>query len=521
LTCLSAAAILYFLAHWFSFRDWLAHPGSFLILTLIVIFKLANSQARWFTLPFMKKPRPIAPRVGLKVGVVTTIVPGAESLEMLEETVSALIAMDYPHDTWVLDEGDDEMVKALCRRVGAHHFSRKNIPHYQTSGGAFQARSKHGNYNAWFYQTGFDRYEIIAAFDPDHIPVASYLSDVIGYFEDPGVAYVQVAQAYYNQAASFIARGAAEETYEYYSCTQMSAYHLGQPAVIGCHNTHRVTALREIGGFAAHDADDLLTGMRYQAHGWRGVYLPLILARGLTPVDWNGYLTQQLRWARSVVDIKCRARQLVQKELSLTGWALSAVHGIFYMQNSITTFLGLLLLCYMLVTGNVPSVINGDTLAKLVVLCATLQICAFYRQWFYLDNKKEWGAHWRANLLQYAKWPVFIWALWDVATGRRVPYALTRKLGRKSRSYMLFIPHTLIVVAVSGACVTGLLMGRSVPAIIFWVAAALTAASLSLILTDQFRFPAPFDKRLLTSRHHDGATISSPESQRFTKAVRR
>ena len=31
-----------------------------------------------------------------------------------------------------------------------------------------------------------------------------------------------------------------------------------------------------------------------------GVYVPRILARSLTPVDWGGYLTQQRRWARSI-----------------------------------------------------------------------------------------------------------------------------------------------------------------------------------------------------------------------------
>src|SRR5262249_33787462 len=148
-----------------------------------------------------------------------------------------------------------------------------------TDDGEYKIHSKHGNYNAWLSEIGFERYEIIAAFDPDHVPVRAFLRNVLGYFDNPGVGYVQAAQAYYNQRASFVARGAAEETYEYYSCTQMAAYSFDQPTIVGCHNTHRVTALKEVGGFAAHDADDLLIGLRYAAHGWRGVYIPRILAR--------------------------------------------------------------------------------------------------------------------------------------------------------------------------------------------------------------------------------------------------
>jgi cellulose synthase (UDP-forming) len=511
LTCLSVAAIVIFTSQWFLVGEGRTHTVSFLILTLIVYFKVANSLARWFTLPFMRRPRTMASPPGLKVAVVTTIVPEAESLEMLEETVRAITCLDYPHDTWVLDEGDDEEVKALCRRNGALHFSRKNLPQYRTDSGAFKVGSKHGNYNAWLYEVGFDRYEIIAAFDPDHVPDASFLSSVLGYFEDPGVGYVQAAQAYYNQGASFIARGAAEETYEYYSCTQMAAYNLGHPAVVGCHNTHRVSALREVGGFAAHDADDLLIGLRYRASGWRGVYVPRILARGVTPVDWNSYLTQQLRWARSVIDINCRFHRLLGKDLPPSGQALSVLHGLFYLQNSVTTFLVLLLLVYMLVSGDVPRVISYDTLWRLAILCATLQACAFYRQKFYLGPRREWGIHWRAGLLRYAKWPVFLLALWDVALGRRVPYALTPKVKAESRSYLLLIPHTLVITSVCAAWWIGQLMGRSVPSLLYWVVAAVVTASLSLILTDQLRFPAPYDKKLLPPRRYGAAIISQPD----------
>ena len=267
---------------------------------------------------YMRRPKPIAAKAGWRVAVVTTFVPSAEPLEMLAETVQALLTLDYPHDTWVLDEGDSQQVKALCSTLGVQHFSRKNALSYHTAHGAFRSHSKHGNYNAWLAEVGFAEYDIITAFDPDHVPEPTFLSNVLGYFEDPQVGYVQVAQAYYNQQASFIARGAAEETYDFYAIMQMASYGMGSatphrvsayyqmPQLIGSHNTHRVTALRQIGGFAAHDADDLLATLLYWVHGWRGVYVPHILARGLAPVAWRGYLTQQRRWARSILDIKLR-----------------------------------------------------------------------------------------------------------------------------------------------------------------------------------------------------------------------
>jgi hypothetical protein len=219
LTALSLSAILYFLWCWFSLQDWLYHPILYSIMTLMLVIILSNNQLKWFSLLYMGRPRPIVAKPGWKVGVATTFVPGVEPFEMLEETLRALIALDYPHDTWVLNEGDDDQVKALCEKLGALHFSRKKMSQYQTDSGIFQSSSKHGNYNAWLHGIGFDRYEIITAFDPDHVPDSSFLSRVLGYFDDPKVGYVQVAQAYYNQKASFISRGAAEESYAYYSYT--------------------------------------------------------------------------------------------------------------------------------------------------------------------------------------------------------------------------------------------------------------------------------------------------------------
>ena len=244
LTIASLVTMYFVLSHWFSVADWGVRPITCSLITGILFVVLINNQGRWFLLPLMRKPRPMAPKVGWKVAVVTTVVPSAEPIEMLCETVKAMIGMDYPHDTWVLDEENDEQVKALCRQLGAKHFSRKNLPQYQALAGAFRSGSKHGNYNAWLHEVGFEDYDILTTFDPDHVPQKSFLVAVLGYFEDARVGYVQAAQAYYNQDASFIARGAAEETYAHYSSVQMAAYGMGYPVIVGCHNSHRMTALQ-------------------------------------------------------------------------------------------------------------------------------------------------------------------------------------------------------------------------------------------------------------------------------------
>src|SRR5258708_7230644 len=114
LTVLVSGAIVHFMAQWLANADWARSQTAFLGLTLIGICKLASIQLRWWYLPFMKKPIPMAACPGWKVGVATTFVPGEEPIEMLEQTVRALIALDYPHETSVLDERNDVRVVARC-----------------------------------------------------------------------------------------------------------------------------------------------------------------------------------------------------------------------------------------------------------------------------------------------------------------------------------------------------------------------------------------------------------------------
>ncbi|HEV8365385.1 MAG TPA: glycosyltransferase family 2 protein, partial [Gemmatimonadaceae bacterium] len=160
-----------------------------------------------------------------------------------------------------------------------------------------------------------------------------FLRRVLGYFRDPAIAFVQAPQVYYNQGASFIARGAAEETYGFYSVHEMATYGASHPIIVGCHNTHRVAALKAIGGLSPHDADDLMLTLLYRASGWCGVYVPEILALGTTPVNWYDYLRQQVRWTKSVVEIKLHRLAGLVSRLPVADRVLGIFHGVYYLRS--------------------------------------------------------------------------------------------------------------------------------------------------------------------------------------------
>ena len=487
-------AIAVFTGYWASSGDWRRYPVVFTLLTVPLLVGLAMYLARWLALPLMRRPLAMPVVEGWRVAVATTFVPGAEPLKMLEETVGALVAMDYPHDTWVLDEGDDSAVRELCSRLGAHYFTRRHRPEYQAERGVFERRSKHGNYNAWLREIAFERYDAIVGFDPDHVPAREFLTRTLGYLRDPSVGYVQAAQVYYNQRASFVARGAAEETYAYYSSVQMVSYSLGYPIVTGCHHVHRTAALRAIGGLPPHEADDLLATIRYRAAGWRGVYVPETLAVGLTPVAWQAYLTQQRRWARSVLDVKFRIFPRVARDLPPIERLVSLLHGLYYL-HGLTTALGILVIGFMLASGDIPRVFSSATLPYVLVLIAALQASDFFRQRFFL-NPDERGIHWRAGLLRFAKWPVVLLALNDARRPRRVDYALTAKTRQPPRRSLLVVPHAITVGFLLGAVVLGAI-GNGVHSEPLWsTAGVLIALPLAAMATSLRTEPPPYDAAL-------------------------
>ncbi|MDQ3696893.1 MAG: glycosyltransferase [Gemmatimonadota bacterium] len=492
LSVAALVALVLFGAYWFALPDLAETPGLYVIATLIVAYQVTAWLLRWIVLPRMRRPGPPPAPPFARVAVATTFVAGAESLEMLDFTVRALVAMDGDHDTWVLDEGDEPAVRALCIRHGAHHFSRRHRPELRTETGRYAMASKHGNYNAWLTLVGDDRYDLLVSFDPDHVPERHYLTSTLGYFHDPEIGYVQAPQAYYNQDVSWIARGAAEETYDYYSAHQMANYGLGHPIVVGAHTAHRVAALREVGGFAAHAADDLLITLHYRSSGWRGVYVPELLAVGLTPTSWSNYMRQQARWARSLLDIKLRSLPGVMAKLPMVERLIEVLHGIFYLRP-LTIPLAYFVLAWLIGTRGLPAFVAPQSIAMIGGLTTVLAGVGAFRQRYYLDPVRERGFHWRAIVLQFAKWPAQLFAIWQAIRSTRVEYSVTLKVISSTGRQLVLWPHLAAAVLLAEAWVFGALLEPPISAVRTTLAAMVVLLSALLAWSESWDYPPAFE----------------------------
>ena len=117
-------------------------PGRYVDDTLVVVGLLVMVllqlivAARTWTLTYFaaraRDPIPMKPQPGLRVAVLTTIVPGKEPLELVMTTLRAMkrIRHDREIDVWLLDEGNDLEVRERCEEVGVRDFSRKDHPEW-------------------------------------------------------------------------------------------------------------------------------------------------------------------------------------------------------------------------------------------------------------------------------------------------------------------------------------------------------------------------------------------------------
>ncbi len=428
---------------WFS-PEHIANGPLFVLLSAAVWYGIARILVGWYNYFHLSQPSPAAAPEGLSVAVFTTSSPG-EPCAMFERTLEALRRVRYPHTTYLLDDTRDPRFGELARRMGAVHLELLDLP-----------GAKAGKVNAALART---TEEFVLVLDPDHIPFPEFLDRVLGHFQDPGVGFVQVAQAYHNAGESFTARAAAEQTFGFYGPVMQGMHGTGTAVAIGANCTFRRKALESIGGHGIGLAEDLVTSLRLHAAGWRSVYVPEVLARGLVPSDLGSFLKQQLKWARGVYEV-------LFTEVP-AGWRGLSVHQrLAYLMIGSYYLVGLTALIYLLVplvffwTGVQPADMDFTEFLNRGVPVALLGagIYLFTQRWL-CDPARERGLHWRGMLLKVGAWNIYLLGLVLALLRVKVPYIPTAK-ERRGGAFWSLSRVPLFVAAACAATLAWVLWSR-------------------------------------------------------------
>ena len=442
------------------------------------VVRVVNLLGLWIFARVAGDPVTLTPQAGTRVALLTTIVPSCEPVEMVAVTLAAMrrVRHDGLVDVWILDEGDDPAVREVATRLGVMHFSRHGRPERNTAAGAFRARTKAGNHNAWRVAHGA-RYDVVAQLDPDHVPEPDFLERTLGYFRDPDVAFVVAPQVYGNHDG-FVPHAAAQQSYVFAGLVQRGGNGLGAPLLIGTNHVYRMAAWDRIGGYQDSIIEDHLTSLVVHtsvnpATGrcWTGVYTPDVLAIGQAPATWGDFLRQQRRWAFGVWQIVLTASPRLMRLLTARQRLAYLFLQMFYPTVGLSWVVtNLATVGYLL---GVPSVTGLGPLGWLPPAGAFLSSVALFR-WlrrFYLCDRERRDGVLPGFLVTVLAAPVYAGAGVSALMRHSLEFDVTAK-GRlidsgPARS-TVFRPLLAGAWLLAAALLVGLGAGTAAPASVSW-----------------------------------------------------
>ncbi len=374
-----------------------------------------------------------------------------EDVQILRTTLLACVRMDYPHKTILCDDGGtdarindpdkgseahkrQELLKALCAEVGAVYMTRPKNEH-----------AKAGNMNSVLKQTDG---EFVVILDADHVPDRNFITRLIGYFRDERLAYVQTPHAFYNfdsfQAQYDPVRSTYwEEGHLFYDVIQPGRNYWNAAIFAGSAAMFRRQALVEIGGFAVETiTEDLHTGLRLHARGWKSLAISERLIAGQAAPDVTTFHSQRLRWGEGNLSIFAHDNPLTTRGLTLPqrlcylGSMIHWASGPFLMMVYLTPVLMLF--------SDVPPVAQFEWgIIALIVVYMVLSIVTFS----VVSNGH--GSFWKSQIYSMTNmWTSTRGMMRAVFLRRFQKFIVTSKRGRQSKSVLPFIwPHITFFLA--------------------------------------------------------------------------
>ncbi|SNX71322.1 cellulose synthase (UDP-forming) [Cereibacter ovatus] len=303
LAALWAAALGWFWLWWLNPVHFIAWPG-FLVVTIPLVWLSALQAFFVFVLFHARRSVAPDPRPGQwRVAMIVTKTP-SEPFSVVQRTLMAMLAQDYPHDTWLADEDPSAETLDWCAARGVKISCRKGRDDYHRTEWPRRTRCKEGNLAFFYDHWGYRDYDIIAQLDADHVPEPGYLHEILRPFADPAVGYVSAPSiCAANARESWAARTRLHTEAAFHGIFQTGYAGIFAPMCIGSHYAVRTRALRAVGGLGPELAEDHSTTMLLNAGGWRGVHAIDAIAVGDGPANVADLATQEFQWSRSLVSL--------------------------------------------------------------------------------------------------------------------------------------------------------------------------------------------------------------------------
>jgi tetratricopeptide (TPR) repeat protein/cellulose synthase/poly-beta-1,6-N-acetylglucosamine synthase-like glycosyltransferase len=360
-----------------------------------------------------------------------------EDPQLLRATLEACVRLEYPHETYVCDDGKRPAVKALAEELGVHYVIRPDNRH-----------AKAGNLNHAFEKTNG---EFIIILDADHVPEPHFITRLIGYFRDERMGFVQTPHAFYN-FDSFQARLDQknrrywEEGHLFYEVIQPGRNRWNCPIFAGSAAMFRRQALAEVGYIAVETiTEDMHTGMRVNARGWKSLAISERLVAGQAAPDVTTFHSQRIRWGEGNLSIMAYDNPLTMKGLrwpqrlcylgSMVHWA----GGLFKLAIYLTPIL-------MMFSGVAPVAEFTWTLAILTLVYVLASV------WGVRVASNGFGSFFNGELFCMVNYWTQIRGTTRALFWRKFQkFVVTAKRGRQAKSIWPYVRPQLVLAGLSVA----------------------------------------------------------------------
>lgn len=231
-----------------------------------------------------------------------------ESENILRDTVAGCKNINYKNKKiHLLDDGNRPAMKQLAADFGVNYITRD-------SNEGFKA----GNINNALKHTDS---ELIAIFDADHIPVSTFLLELVDYFKDDNTGIVQTPQHFMNpdpfQKNLVVGKPMSNEQDLFFRIIQPGLARWNSAICAGTNFIIRREPLLKVGGLPHNTVtEDMDLGLRMRKLGLMVRYHNKPLAVGLAPETFKDYLSQRLRWAAGTIQIFLFNRGVFYKDLT-------------------------------------------------------------------------------------------------------------------------------------------------------------------------------------------------------------
>ena len=230
-----------------------------------------------------------------------------EPPEMVQETLDALAALDYPdYEVLIIDNNTKDPavwqpVEAHCQRLN----QKLGQPRFRFFHVSPISGFKAGALNFGLRQTAPDA-EIVAVIDSDYCVNPNWLKELVPHFGEPNIAVVQGPQDYRDGGESLFKRLCYAEYKGFFHIGMVTRNDRNAIIQHGTMTMIRRSVLEKIGWAEWCITEDAELGLRVFEEGYQAAYVEHSQGRGVMPDTFIDFKKQRYRWAYGAIQIMRR-----------------------------------------------------------------------------------------------------------------------------------------------------------------------------------------------------------------------